>query len=100
MKADPLHFKIFSDESVKIDSSSENISADAARTNALDLERAAKFVENVERKEGDLSFVILFVIEIAVAAQSSPGNAFERLDLDHREIVRFPAVMPFKIMAR
>jgi hypothetical protein len=83
MKADPLNLEIFSDQTVRIDISRENISPDCARRNALDLEGAAKFIKNVEREESDLTLVIIFVIKETVPAQSTPGNAFDFRHFDH-----------------
>lgn len=99
MKTNALNFKILSDQPVKIDAAGENISPNATWTNALDLERTAKLVENLKRKERDLAFVILLVIEITVATQAAPGHAFDRWDFNHREIVRLSSVVPDKIVA-
>jgi len=99
MKADPLNFEIFSDQTVKIHIPREDISADCAWRNALDLERAAKLIENVQREESDLTLVIIFVIKETVAAQSAPGDAFDFRHFDNWKLVRLPAVVTDKIMA-
>ena len=48
MKADSLNIEIFSDQTVKIHLPREDVSAHCAWRNALDLERAAKFIEKLE----------------------------------------------------
>ena len=99
MKANSLNFKILPDQRIKISAANENISADATRISALQLQRAAKFIENVEREKSNLAFVVLPVIEIAVSAQTPAGNAFNRRNLNHGKVVRFPAMMADKIVA-
>ena len=98
-KADPLNFKIFPDQRIEIDASNENIPTEATGIGAFDLERAAKFIENFERKEGDLSFVIRFVIEIAIPPQTASSHAFNGWDFNRWEVVGLAAMVSFKIMA-
>ena len=99
VETNSLNVEIFPDQIVQIDIAGENISANRTRTSSFDLQRAAELVENVEREKGDLPFVIFLVIEIPIAAQSPPGHALNGRDFDHWEIIRFTAVMPFKIVA-
>src|SRR5439155_16085394 len=47
----------------------------------------------------DLSFVTFFEIEIAIAAQSAPGHAFDRRNFDHRELIWLLPKMSDKIVA-
>ena len=98
-KPDALNFEIFAYQTVKINAANENVSPQATRFNALELQRTTQLIENVEGKERDLSLVILFVIEVAISAQPAPGDAFNRRKFDHREVVRFTTVMSFEIMA-
>ena len=98
MKANPLDLKILPDQFIKIGTARENVSPDCARRNGLNLQRAAKLVENVEGKEGDLSFVIIFVVKKPVAPESAPSDALDFGHLDHRKLIRFPAVMANKIV--
>src|SRR5204863_79266 len=83
VKSNSLDLKILSDQFVKIDIAGENISPEATRRNGFHWERAAEFIENLEREKCDLPFVILFVIEIAVAAQTASGDAFNRGNFNH-----------------
>lgn len=98
MKADSLDLKIFPDQFIKIDTTGEDISPDRAGRNGLDLQRAAKLVENVEREKRDLPFIVFFVIKVTVPSQSAPGDALDFRHLDHGKLIRFPAVMANKIM--
>ena len=62
--------------------------------------RAAKFIENFQRKESDLTFVIVLEIKISITANTTPRYAlyFERFN--HRMRVRFAPVMANKIVSR
>jgi hypothetical protein len=63
------------------------------------LKRVTELVENLKGEKCDLAFVILFVVEIAIAAQTATGHAFDIRHFDHRKIVRLAAVVPDEIMA-
>ena len=65
----------------------------------MQLERAAKFIKNFEGKKRDLSLVIIFEIEIAVATNTAAGHAFDHRHFDRRIIARFAPVMADKIVA-
>src|SRR5205085_12417626 len=54
--------------------------------------------KHFERKKCDLSFVIRFVIEKAVAANAVSSHALYFLHFDHRKIVRRAAVMAEEIV--
>lgn len=99
MKANPLDLKIFPDQFIKIGTACENVSPDRARRNGLDLQHATELIENVEREKRDLAFVVLLVIKVTVPSQSAPGDALDFRHLDHRKLIRFPAVMANKIVA-
>jgi FdhD protein len=64
----------------------------------VQFERAAKFIKNFQRKERDLSLVIIFEIEIAITANPATGHAFDHRDFDRRIIARFASVMSNKIV--
>src|SRR4030095_7892252 len=65
----------------------------------MQLERAAKFIKNFERKKRDLPLVILFEIEVAVAANTPTSHAFDHRHFDRRVIARLASVMADKIVA-
>ena len=67
MKTNSLNFEILSDQFVKIDSASDDIAPNRRGRDTLNFERTAELIENFEREKCDLSFVIVFKIEIAIA---------------------------------
>src|SRR6266480_5747018 len=98
MKANALHFKILSNQAVKIDIARVNVSPHRARRNSLHLQCAAKVVENSEREKGDLPFVIRLEVEITIASQPAAGHAFDHRHFDHRKFVRLLSVVSDKVM--
>jgi FdhD protein len=98
VKTDPLNFKILSNQFVQIGTAGEDISPDAARAHALHLQCTTQFIKNIERKKRDLTLVIFLVIKIAIPDEAVSGDAFNRRDFDHRKLIRFPAVMPDKVV--
>ena len=98
MKSNSLNFKIVSDQDVEIDATNEDISADGAWIDPLDLKGSAKFVENVEREERDLPFVIFFVVEVAIAPKTLSRDTFQRQHFDRRKVVGFAPMMADKIV--
>jgi FdhD protein len=98
VKVNTLDLKIFSDQPIKINIPREDISPDRARRNAFHLQRSTELVENFQREESDLAFVILLVIKITVAAKTASRDAFDRGHFYHREFVRLASVMADKIV--
>jgi len=66
----------------------------------VNLQRTAKFIENFQRKESDLTFVIVLEIEVSITANTTPRHTFYLGHFNHRMRVRFAAVMANKIVAR
>ena len=64
------------------------------------MHRGAKFIENFQRKESDLTFVIVLEIEVSITANTTPRNAFYFGRFNHRIRVGFAAVMANKIVSR
>jgi FdhD protein len=64
----------------------------------VQLERTAKVIKNLERKKRDLALVIVFEIEVTIAADTPAGYAFDHRHLNHRVRVRLPAVVADKIV--
>jgi hypothetical protein len=63
------------------------------------LHRAAKFIENFERKESDLTFIIVLELKVPITANTAPSHAFYFGRFNHRMRVRFAAVMANKIVS-
>ena len=64
------------------------------------MQRAAKFIENVQRKESDLTFVIVLEVEVSITANTTPRHAFYFGCFNHRMRVRFAPMMVNKIVSR
>ena len=64
------------------------------------MQRTAKFIENFQRKESDLTFVIVLEIEVSITANTTPRHTFYLGHFNHRMRVRFPPVMANKIVSR
>ena len=99
-KADVLDLELLSDEFVKIDATGHHVASRKSGRAVLDLQRAAKFIENFERKKCDLAFVIVFEIQVTVAANAAASCAFNHWHLNHRMRVRLAAMMADKIVSR
>ena len=63
------------------------------------MQRAAKFIEYFQRKESDLTFVIVLEIEVSITANATPRHAFYFGRFNHPVRVRFAAVMANKIVS-
>jgi hypothetical protein len=98
-KADALDLELLSDEFVKIDATGHHVAPRKSGRAVLDLQRAAKFIENFERKKCDLAFVIVFEIQVTVAANAAASCAMDRRHFDHGMRVRLATVMPDKIVS-
>ena len=61
---------------------------------------SAKLFENIERKKCDLSFVVVFKIEVTIAANPTAGDTFDHGHFDHGMRVRLPTVMANEIVSR
>ena len=99
MESNSLHFKILADELVEIDVARDDVSPDQCRRTILNFEHAAEFIENFQREECDLPFVIVLKIEVAIAPNAARRYAFDHRNLDHRILIRFAAMVPDKIVA-
>jgi len=64
------------------------------------VQRSAKLIENVEREKRDLTFVIVFKIQVAIAANPTARDAFDHGHFDHGMRVRLPTVMADEIVPR
>ena len=65
----------------------------------MNSKRGAQRVEDPEGKKCDLPLVIFFEIEVAIAANASPGDALDPRHFDSRKGAGLLFVMSDKIMA-
>ena len=63
------------------------------------MHRAAKFIENFQRKESDLTLVIVFEIEVSVPSNTTPRHAFHFGRFNHGIRVGIATVMADKIVS-
>ena len=55
---------------------------------------------NFFSEEGDLAFVVVFVVEVSIAAQTAAGDAFNLVDFLHRRLAGRLAMVADEIMFR
>jgi len=60
--------------------------------------RNAKLIEDLARKKGDLPFVVILKIEVAIPADAVPGHAFDRRHFNCGIRVWFASVVSYKIV--
>jgi hypothetical protein len=95
-----LHLELLSNQVVQIYATYDHVATCQARGAGLNFQRAAKFIENFQRKESDLTFVIVLEIKVPVPANTTPGHAFYFGRFYHRMLVRFAPVMANEIVSR
>ena len=100
MKIHALHFKVATDQLVKIDIARDHVATNQSGRAILKFEASAQFIEYLSRKKCDLALVIVFEIEIAIAANAAAGHAFDHRHFDRRINIRFAPVVAKEIMGR
>ena len=98
-ETDSLQLKCFADERVQIGTGDDDIAPQNAGRFVDKSERHAEAIEYFPGEESDLAFVVVFVIEEPVAAQSTAGDALDLVDFLEREIVRLAISMAVVIVA-
>ena len=98
-ETDSLQLKCFADERVQIGAGDDDIAPQNAGRFVDKREGHAEAIENFPGEESDLAFVVVFVIEKPVAAQSTARDAFDLVDFLEREIVRLAISMAVVIVA-
>jgi hypothetical protein len=100
LELDALDFKLRPNQIVQIDLARDHISPRRRWRNSGQVKRVTQLSKNFEGKESDLSFVLIFVIEITIAHDSVSGHALDPGHFDGRMLIRGPAVMPEIIVRR
>ena len=95
-----LDFELRPNQIVQVDLARDHIPPRRRGRNASQIERITQRLKDVEGKKSDLSFVLIFVIEIAVAHDSMSGDAFDPRHFDDRMLARGPFVVPEIIVTR
>jgi len=99
MESDALHFKILANKLVEIDIAGEDVSPNGIRRTIAHSKRGAEFIEHFEGKKGDLAFIILFEIEVAITPNSAPGDTFNFRNFDRWIRVGWAFMMPDKVVS-
>jgi len=97
---DTLDFELCPNQIVQIDPARDHIPPRRRGRNAGQFQRVTQLLKNFKGKESDLSFVLIFVIEIAIARNSVSGDALDLGHFDDRVLARGPLVVPEIIMTR
>ena len=63
------------------------------------MQRAAKLIENFNREESNLTFVVVLEIEVTITANAAPGQAFDLRNFDHGMRIRLATVVADKIVS-
>jgi len=64
------------------------------------LHRTAKVIENFQREESNLTFVVILEIKVSISANTTPGHALNLSNFDHRMRIWLATVMADKIVSR
>jgi hypothetical protein len=94
-----LNLEFPADELVQVHTARDHIAPRRSRRAIVQLQCSAELIENIERKETDLTFVIILEIEVTISANPTPRDTFDRRQLDHGTCVRLATVVANKIVA-
>lgn len=95
-----LQLEFLFDQLIQINAACDHVASCESRRAGLNLQCAAKFIENFQRKKRDLTFVIVLKIEIPITVDTAPRQAFNFGYFNHRMRVRFAPMMANKIVSR
>lgn len=95
-----MNLELLTDERVEVLSLDDDIASVNVGTPVENGEVIAEAAMCLDLKKGDLTFVIRFVVEIAVAPDPAPGDTFDLVDFLDRSCPRRPAEMTDIDMSR
>ena len=95
-----MNLELFAYPEVQIHAAGDHIAAEDARMLVGYVKAMAKILVRFPSKKGDLTFVILLMIEIAIADQSLAGPAFDSWDGNDRVPASGMAVVSIIVVAR
>ena len=99
-ETDSLDLELFPDPLIEILASDDDIPAIGLRSLAFDPELFAESLVSFRLEEGDLSFEIRLVVEIAITANPATCDAFDLVDFDDRILSRRLSKMPDIVVIR
>jgi len=100
VKIDALNFEILADQIIEIYIATNDVAPDHGRRAIVKTKRNAKLFEDLARKKGDLPFVVILEVEIAIPADAAPSYAFDRRHFNCRMRVWFAIVVSYKIVTQ
>lgn len=98
-EANALDFEFGPNQLSQVSASDKSISPRVSRPDVRQAELALEIFKNIEREEGDLAFVILFVVEVAISPNAASGNTLDLSRFENRVFTGRSAVVPNKIVA-
>ena len=98
MKTNALSFEILADQIIKIYPASNDVAPDHGWRAIVKTKRNAKLIEDLARKKGDLPFVVILKVEVAIPADAVPSHAFDRRHFNCGIRVWFASVVSYKIV--
>lgn len=99
-KFQPLEMEPCADQLVEINAFRDGVPPDRRRRESTDAELLADVVEDFDRKERDLAFVVFAVIEEAVPSNSSSRDAFNFLNFKDRTRAGFRPMVSEEVVSR
>ena len=99
IKTNALNLKFLADEFVQIKAARDHVAPRRCRRSIMCVQRGAELFENIERKESDLSLVIVFKIEVTICANPAACDTFDHGHFDHGMVIRLPTVMANEIVS-
>jgi hypothetical protein len=92
-KANALELEFLSNQVHQINSGNDQIAPQHPGRLGCHAKMFCHQIENFPGEKGDLPFVVIGIIEKAIAAQTAAGDTFDPLGFEERGIVRHPAVV-------
>jgi FdhD protein len=99
IKTNPLNLEFLANEFFQIKAARDHVAPRRSRRSIMCVQRSAELFENIERKESDLSLVIVFKIEVTICANPAACDTFDHGYFDHGMVIWLPTVMANEIVS-
>lgn len=83
LEGDALHIEFSADEVIEIDATNEDVAAEDGGGVVVNRKLVAEALISFHGEEGDLAFIVLLVVEKAVADDAFACDEFNLVDFDH-----------------
>src|SRR5450759_1298988 len=98
LKPDALNDECPPHESIQVDSSRDDISTKHPSVLVANVELAAEVFIDLPRKERNLSFIVVLVVEETVSTQAPPGYTLDGSNLDDRLFAGSLTMVPKEVV--